>query len=414
MTNPSMSFIDILRIQKFRYLVAARFLALLGNGAAPVALAFGVLAAGGSGASIGIVVAARGFALLPGLLFGGVLADRFSRTTIMKLSDFIAGLSAALTAYLFMSDNAATWNLAAAQIVNGAASSFFIPASRGVMPMIVSPNKRQTANSLMSLSMQLGVVIGASGAGVIVASFGAGWVMLINALTFFFSAALISRMLLPPITTEKEPMIQSLRAGWREFYSRRWVFIVVLQFMVIMSAVYATLNVLGPLAADKYLDGSTSWGMILSVNSLGYILGGFLAVRIRTRRPLKLAVLTTLLFAGPSITLALGTSSVWIVAVGAAVNGISATVFNVLWDTTLQARVPTQYLSRVASYDALGSLAAVPIGTGIAGFFSEVVPLTTALWVCAGIILVAGLLTLCVREVRILSSDSNESDALHS
>ncbi|MGI5119393.1 MFS transporter [Marinactinospora thermotolerans] len=405
MKNNPNPIIDVLKIPKFRRLIAARFLALLGNGIAPVALAFGILATGGSGASIGIVVAARGFALLPGLLFGGALADRFSRTSIMAWSDSVAGLSALATAYLFVSGSAETWNLAAIQLLNGAAASFFIPASQSVMPMIVPAEKRQAANSLMSLSMQLGVIIGATGAGLIVANLGAGWAMSVNALTFLLSALLISRMLLPAIASTGESMFQSIRTGWREFYSRRWVFIVVLQFMVIMAAVYATLNVLGPLAADLHLDGATSWGFILSANSLGYVLGGFIALRIRTKYPLRTAVFMTLLFAAPSIFLAIATGNTWIIALGAVINGVGATVFNVLWDTTVQERVPPQYLSRVASYDALGSLAAVPIGTAAAGFLSEAISLDVALWICSAVIIVSGVITLCFREVRTLTSE---------
>ncbi|MFW6638727.1 MFS transporter [Nocardiopsis algeriensis] len=394
---------DVLRLPGFRNLVAARFLALIGNGTAPVALAFGVMAAGGSGADIGIVVAARGFALLPGLLLGGALADRFSRTAVMAWSDAVAGLSAAFTAYLFGSGGADTWSLAAAQAVNGAAASFFLPASKSVVPMVVPPAQRQAANSLMSLSMQFGVVLGSAGAGIAVANLGAGWAMSVNALTFFASAVLVSRMRLPPVAATGESVLRSIRTGWREFSSHRWVLVVVVQFMVIMSAFHATLNVLGPLAAERHLGGPASWGFVLAANSTGYILGGLVALRVRARYPLRVAVLMTLLFAAPGVCLALATGHTWIVAAGTLVNGVGATVFTVLWDTLLQQRIPPRYLSRVASYDALGSLAAVPVGTAAAGLLSEAVPLNTALWACSAVILVSGLVTLCFRDVRNLT-----------
>ena len=47
--------------------------------------------------------------------------------------------------------------------------------------------------------------------------------------------------------------------------------------------------------------------------------------------------------------------------------GLGITTGNVLWETTLQRRIPPEILSRVSSYDWLGSLALFPIGLALAG-----------------------------------------------
>jgi MFS family permease len=75
-----------LRHAAFRRLAAGRFLTMLGNAVAPIALAFAVLDLTGSVRDLGLVVGARSLANVAFLLFGGVLADRLPRHAVMVVS----------------------------------------------------------------------------------------------------------------------------------------------------------------------------------------------------------------------------------------------------------------------------------------------------------------------------------------
>ena len=68
--------------QPFRWLVAARTVAVLGNIIAPVALAFAVLDLTGSPAALGLVLATRSVPQVAFMLAGGVVADRWSRRRV--------------------------------------------------------------------------------------------------------------------------------------------------------------------------------------------------------------------------------------------------------------------------------------------------------------------------------------------
>jgi MFS family permease len=80
----------------FRNLFFARLLTVLGNGIAPIALAFAVLDIGGSVSDLGIVVASRSLFNVIFLLLGGVLADRYSRGRVLVSSSLIAAVSQAI------------------------------------------------------------------------------------------------------------------------------------------------------------------------------------------------------------------------------------------------------------------------------------------------------------------------------
>jgi hypothetical protein len=75
-------------------------------------------------------------------------------------------------------------------------------------------------------------------------------------------------------------------------------------------------------------------------------------------------------------------------------------VFNTTWVTVLQEQVPAEKLSRVTSYDALGSFVFIPLGLSIAGPVADAIGLTHALWLGSAVVATAMASTLAVPEVR--------------
>ena len=98
-----------------------------------------------------------------------------------------------------------------------------------------------------------------------------------------------------------------------------------------------------------------------TANAIGLVSGSFLVMRLRPARPLLAATLATFGFLPPFFLLA-AHAPVWLAAISLLVNGICADVFEVLWMTALQEHIPGDKLSRVTSYDALGSFVLGPLG----------------------------------------------------
>ncbi len=79
-----------LRDRRFRLLFAGRAVSMLGSSMAPVALAFAVLDLSDSAAVLGIVLAARSIPMAAFMLVGGVVADRFSRSVVLRVSHLLS------------------------------------------------------------------------------------------------------------------------------------------------------------------------------------------------------------------------------------------------------------------------------------------------------------------------------------
>lgn len=363
-----------LRDSRFRRLFFARALSLAGSYMAPLALTFAVLdLPGNSATNLGLVLGSRTVAALIFVLVGGVLADRFERGRLMVGSDFLTFIAQATAAWLILAGEPKLVALIAVSAVAGGAEAVFTPAIRGIIPQVVPDDHRQGANGLLRLIGSADSVLGALLAGVIIAIWNPGTALAVAAAAFLCSSLLLVNLRVP--TSEhvtEENLLKDLASGWREFRSRSWVWIVVLQFSVINLCFAPSVFVLGPILAEEYMGGAAPWSFVLAANAAGLVFGALLAIRVRPDYPMRVAVMCTFGFLPPLVLLALQ-APVWALILCLFVNGLSANLFEVLWETSLQDHVPPDSLSRVSSYDILGSFALGPVGMALVGPLSAAI-----------------------------------------
>jgi hypothetical protein len=396
----------LIRQPTFRNFFLARAVSLLGTSMAPVALAFAVLGEPGASAGrLGTVLAGRSIAQVLFLIFGGALADRFPRYRIMVSSDLLAFVAQGAVAALFITGHPPLALLVGLSAVNGAANALFIPASRGLVPQIVESSRLQSANALIRLSENSASLIGAAISGAIIVAVGAGWAIGIDAATFGVSAVLVVTSRAPRTGhgSRGQTLLSDLREGWREFTSRRWVWVIVAQFALVNVCFAPCIYVLGPVVAKQHWGGALGWSIVVTANAVGLVGGSFLAMRMRPKRPMLIATIATFGFVPPFFLLAVH-APVWLAALSMLVNGACVDVFEVLWLTALQEYVPDDKLARVNSYDALGSFVLGPLGLLAVGPIAAAIGIGTTL-VGAGILVTAGnLFALSDRSVRDLEA----------
>ena len=369
---------------------------------APVALAFAVLDLTGSTSDLGIVLAVRQVAVVVLLLYGGVWADRLPRHLVMVCSNLVSGMSQAVVAVLLLSHHASIAALAVFAAVNGASSAFFFPASTGIIPQTVPAPLLQQANAMLRLGMTATSTGGAALGGVIVAASSPGWGIAADAVSYGLAATALALMRVRPAErTEATTIFHDLRVGWRDFWSRPWLWSIVIQFGVVNAVYTGTLLVLGPAVAKRHLGGPAAWAGVLVAIEAGVIVSGIVLLRWRPRRILRTATFGAFGLALPLIALARPESLV-LVLVAAFASGYLVEIFGVLWDTTYQQEIPHDKLSRLSSYDAIGSWALMPLGFAVAGPVGAAVGTRASFIGAAVIVVVATSLVLLCRDVRTL------------
>ena len=398
---------------RFRRLFLARTISNIGNGVAPIAIAFGVLSLpGATPTSLSIVLAAQALPLVLVLPIGGVIADRLGRARVIAVTDIILSAFVMTTAVLFLTGNATVALLAILGAISGCLNALWWPAMSGMVPDVVADEHLQPANAFVSVASNGGLIAGNAIGGLLVALVGSGWAIALDSLSFLVAGALVFSM--RDVSTPHrsgESTLADLAHGWRVFWSYRWVVVVVGAFSFIVMVWRGAEEVMGPVLAREIYGGAAGWALIMTFQSIGLLLGAIVASRLRVRRPLVIGLLATLALPLWLITLALELPIIW-VAVGSFAFGVSLELLAVWWFTAMQTNIPREALSRVSAYDAMGSLMFGPIGLALAGPLIAGVGARAAFFIAAAVSAAAVLGALLFRSVRQLSSEPAEMQTL--
>jgi MFS family permease len=389
----------------FTSLAISRFISNVGNGVSPIALAYGVLSLpGADGKDLSIVMAARFVPLLAFMLFGGVIADRFQRNRLVGGSDMLGSFLAAISAISLIAGFSSVWLLATMGALFGVLNAIWWPAMSGVLPEILPKEKLQEGNAVIGLMTNIGYIFGTLTGGILVATVGAGWGLLADAISFFIAGAIVWMLPIIGKVKDKSPgILHDLVIGWKEFISRSWVIAMVFAFALINMAFESMLSVLGPLNFSDPKIGPREWSYNLAGLSVGMLIGGIWILKVKVRKPLFLAMILIAISAVWDFALAFDLPLSYTI-IASILSGISLEVFMVTWNTSLQSHVPEESYSRVSSYDTLGSYGIAPLGIVFAGPLAMHFGVKNILFVTGATTLIAATLSLLVKSVRELEN----------
>jgi predicted MFS family arabinose efflux permease len=358
---------EVLRNARFRIYLAAQSISSLGSAMSMLAVTFAIIDLGGSATELGAVLAAGTVPALLFVLLGGVAGDRWERRTILVVSDLVLAATVGTLAVLMLSGQAEIWHFLVGQLVGGTAMAFTGPAAVGLLPTIVEEDHLQQANSLRVSSWNVAEIGGPPIAGFLIAVGSPGWALAADALSYVVSAAFLVKLPKSRGLVEAGASIWGdVRHGWREFTSRKWLWLMVLSFASYQATVLPAIFVLGPILAEREFEGPTTWALVLSARAVGALLAAAVLLRWRPRRPLVASTAMVLMDIPFLLALALGLS-VPLVVVTAVLSSAGIMAADTIWESTLQARVPRNVLSRVSSYEWLGSIAINPLGFALIG-----------------------------------------------
>jgi MFS family permease len=397
--------------RNFRLVFSSTTISALGDGVSTIALAFAVLHISGSPSALGAVIASRQVAAAAITLAAGVWADRLPRHLVLVAAAAVQGTVQTLSGTLVLTGHATVTVLAALALVYGLADGFVIPASQGLIPLIVTATRLQQANALLGLSRSILGVAGPALGGVLVVLGSPGAALLVDAATFAAAALLLVRLAIAPRAdvAHPEPFLAELREGWNEFRRQTWIWTTIV-FFGIGNFTAASYSVLGPVVAKRDLGGAPAWATILSAFGVGTILGGVVALRLRPRRPLLASCVAAIPYGFQTLALGLGLP-LWALTANAALVGAGLAVHLALWFTVFQQQVPEAARSRVSSYDALGSFVLIPLGSAIAGPVASIVGVSATL-IGSGVISVACILVVIAQpSVWAIGADGEPATA---
>jgi MFS family permease len=396
----------VLAIRDFRLLMADRLLAPASAGFSMVGVSFAVLKATGSPAALSYVLAAQ---IAPSLVFallGGVAADRFPPQRVIIAANLMMAVGEGMFGLLVLirTGHIPLGVMIALEAVTGTGMAVFYPASQALLPRLVPDSMLQDASAISRMGMNTGLMAGSALGGLLVAAAGPGWALSLCGIGMLGTVPLMlaiksARDRLDVHRASAPSMLGELRDGWSEFRSHTWLWVIVAQFCVVMMAWYGAFSVLGPVVARAHLGGAAGWGAITAADSLGLIAGGIVSLRVTPRRPMLFVVVTggAIAISPLALAMVLPLPVICLTSFGL---GVFLELMMVQWTVTMARNIPAGMLARVSSYDALGTVMAMPAGALIAGPLAAAVGVSTTQYAAAGAIVVASALALIPRQIR--------------
>lgn len=394
----------------FRNVFIARTISLMGLGMLSVAIPLQTYALTTDSFQVGLVMAIEGAGLFVGLLWGGVLADKYDRKKLILMARAICGLGflgLAINAWLPEPSLHALYVLA---LWDGFFGALGVTALLAAMPFIVGRENLIPARAVSMVSMRLAMVISPALGGAIIAATHVGWNYLIAALGT--GLTLIPLLSLPAMKPPQMPPQHPLRAlgeGFGFILSNR----VVLGVVAVGTLVTLTtgVRVLFPALNIELLNGGAfELGLLYSAVPVGATLGALLSGwTSHLQRPGLVMLLVSL---GTFISLMLFglNQSLPLALLLLAVFGYLVSVASLLQYGLVQEATPDQYLGRVNAIWMAQDASGDSVGTFGVGILGKFLSAAASVFVLGAAGFVAGLLLFFgCRSVRKLGEEKAAS-----
>jgi MFS family permease len=336
-----------------------------------------------STAYLGYVGFAAGAPALLLMLFGGVVADRVARRTLLLVTQSTMLLLALLLAVLTFAQVVQPWHIVLLALALGTANAFDAPAGQAFVLELVDRGELPNAIALNASVANLATVVGPTVAGLTYAAVGAAWCFTLNGLSFIavLVAMLLMRLPARQIVPRSQSAIAQLAEGVRYTLAHPLLrtLMAVPAVAVLFVAVYATLL---PAWAVEVLHGDARTnGLLQSARGVGSLLGALMLAAL-SHRGRRGRWLTIGMFWYPAFVLVFAGFRVLPLSLAALMGvGWGGMVVYNMSNTLLQMHVPDVLRGRVMSMYSMVMFGGMPLGALWAGTVANVlgVPLTLAL-----------------------------------
>ena len=322
-----------------------------------------------SSQALGIVT---GLQFLPILLFtplAGAISDTFPKRNVMLVSQSFMAFFAVVMGVTVLTGHMELWHMYVLAFLSGTAAAFDAPARQSFVSEMVPKDKLTNAVGLNSASFHGGRLIGPGVAGLLIAAFGTGPTLLLNALTFV--AVIVALLMLDTSAlTGKRPASRGrVREGIA--YVRRRADIMLIMIIAFMHGTFGmNFQIFNALMSTQVFGkGVTDFGITGSIMAIGSLGGALLAAR-RDRPRWRLLLGSLFLFSVTTLALALAPSftAYTILLVPA---GLFALTVMVSANAMVQLSVDQEVRGRVMALYMAVFMGGTPVGAPVIGWVGD-------------------------------------------
>jgi MFS family permease len=375
--------------RNYRILFPASVLSNIGTWAQRIAQDWLVLELTGSAQLLGLVTALQ---FLPSLLlslYGGVLADRFDKRTLLMLTNIGAGIGSLVMGLLVVTRVVEFWHVALLAFVVGVFSALDAPVRTSFNSELVGKSDIPSAISLNSANFNAGRLIGPAASGLLIVLFGTGVSFIINSFTYVAVVIALSMMQKEKLFIEAKPDTSAkLKQAVQYVLGQR-------ELKLVMIAVFfATtfgLNFqifMAVMATKEFGLGPAEFGLLGSILAVGSFTGVLVSARLEHLRVPKFVMAGGIMF-GLLLTIAAWMPNYGSFAAILPIVGGIALLTLISANSYVQTNSDPKLRGRVMGIYLLIFMGGTPIGSPLIGLFAEAVGIRWAIFACGVIVLIA-------------------------
>jgi MFS family permease len=392
-----------LKHRNFRLYFSGQLISFTGTWMTTTAQGWLVYQLTGSKALLGIVAAAASAPMLFLATFGGWVADRYPKRSIVVATQ-IFSMSLSLTmAALVGTGIVQPWHIIVLAVLSGVAMAFDMPARQSFVIEMTSREDLMNAISLNSSAFNCARIIGPSIAGLLIAQVGIATCFLVDGLSFIPVIAGLLLMRLPKkqtqIESEAGPIGQALE-GFRYVWTHRRVLTILTLFTVVGIFGWSYSVLMPAFARDVLHLGASGYGILMAGSGVGALLGALTVASAGHILPTRTMALGGVWIFSAALALFAFNKNLYLGVLLLALVGFGIVLYFSTSNTVLQSIVPDEMRGRVMGIWALIFGGMIPLGSLEAGLLADFIGTPATMAIGALVCALAAFVTLYVIRRR--------------
>ena len=322
-------------------------------------------------AAVGVVMALQFGPQLLLMPWSGLIADRFDRRKLLILTQSLMGLLALGLGIITVFGVVELWQVYLFALALGVVSAIDAPARQTFVSELVTHENMSNAVALNSASFNGARMIGPAVAGVLTAVVGAGWVFMINAVTFGFTVLamfLLRKSLLRPQARAPRERGQ-LMAGFRYVRGRPDIVVVLIVVFLVGTFGFNFAIFTSTMTTITFGLGSSAFGLLSSIMAIGSVAGALMAAR-RPEARLRLILIGAAAF-GATCAVAAFMPTYNLFAVSLVVVGFSSLTLMATANAYVQTTTEPAMRGRVMALYMAIFAGGTPLGAPLVGWVAD-------------------------------------------
>lgn len=392
-----------LRVRNLRLFLAGQLTKLIGVWMLFIAQDWLVLElTDNSGTALGLVTALQFIPVLLLTLYGGVLADRYDKQKLLVACNVVFAVLALSLGVLVASGAVTLWQVFAFAAASGTVSAVETPTRQAFWSELVGPDLLPNALSLGSATFNVARLVGPALAGVAIAWWGTGTVILITA-AMCVAPVVLQLRIRPADLHRAEPGTVAARdtriVDGLRYVGRRPDLILVMTLVMVLGLFAFNFQLtFAVLAKTVFHTGARSFGLLTSGLASGALVGA-LAAGLRRSRPSVYAVLISAVLFAMFVSVLGVAPTFWAAGLLSVPTGFFMIYFAQSANQRIQLGVDPTFRGRVMALHVLLFFGTTPVGAPVVGWVAENVGARASIWL-GGLVSLAAALIVGAVQVR--------------